>query len=280
MLFYTHHDTRNNHIHIVSSRVGTDGRKIPDRFEAIRSQRILSVLLGRDPGEMFGKAVDKALSYRFSTVAQFMLLMEGQGYRGRRQGEGIGFFRDGTMKGSVPLSLLQSRAASYRLDVRERERIRAMISRHAAAFDKALVSKDASRKDGSPKWQSEQTRHLHRRYGLEFVFFAGKGHQRPYGYLVIDHGRRSVIKGGEILPLGQLTGEAPIRNQRTPMSGHGRMSEPSEGDSVLGTKASNQGSGIIAMADSLVRHVMEDSGRDARNEEAHTRRRRNRGRKN
>jgi hypothetical protein len=52
---FTHHDTRNNYIHIVTSRGGQNARKIYDRFEAIRSQRILHDLLGRDKGEHFRK---------------------------------------------------------------------------------------------------------------------------------------------------------------------------------------------------------------------------------
>ncbi len=58
--------------------------------------------------------------------------------------------------------------------------------------------------------QSELTRHMHLKNGLEFVFFTGKGHQRPYGYAVIDHAKKTVFKGVDILSMGELTGKNPI----------------------------------------------------------------------
>jgi hypothetical protein len=206
MLLYTHHDTRHNHIHIVTSRVGRDGRKVPDRFEAIRSQRILMELLGRDAGDHFKKAVEKALSYRFSTVAQFMLLMESQGYKGLRRGDGVSFIRHGTVQGAVPLSVLDSRSAAPRIGASDRGRVRALILRHADQHDRTLQAQTAGKYGGDMRWQSALTRHLHGRYGLEFVFFTGKGHAKPYGYAIIDHANKVVFKGGDVMGMPELTG--------------------------------------------------------------------------
>lgn len=49
ILIYEHHDTKNNHIHIVSSRVGINGKKIKDNFEGKRANQYLNAILNREP---------------------------------------------------------------------------------------------------------------------------------------------------------------------------------------------------------------------------------------
>lgn len=40
LLVYAHHDTPNNHIHVVTSRIAPDGHRISDKFEKKRSREI------------------------------------------------------------------------------------------------------------------------------------------------------------------------------------------------------------------------------------------------
>jgi hypothetical protein len=271
MLFYTHHDTRNNHIHIVSSRVGTDGRKIPDRYEAIRSQRILLDLLGRDAGEQFRKAADKALSYRFSSMPQFMLLMEGQGYKGSRKGESLEFFKYGTVQGSLAVSIVASRIAGHRVIHSETGRIRAMIWRESHGLDNTLQDHGRKGEGGPPVWQSELTQHLQRKYGLEFVFFTGKGHQRPYGYAVIDNVKKAVYKGSEIVTLGRMIGVQSV-GYRPFVSSAAEREEGGSRDIPIDRSAPL----LSDMADDLLKKIIKDSETDVRREEGQSRKRRSR----
>lgn len=50
-LIYFHNNTANNHIHIVTTRVEKDGRKISDKFEKERELRILNDILGVDENQ-------------------------------------------------------------------------------------------------------------------------------------------------------------------------------------------------------------------------------------
>ena len=45
LLIYAHTDTKNNHIHIVSSRIDSDSREILDSYEGIKANKILTDLL-------------------------------------------------------------------------------------------------------------------------------------------------------------------------------------------------------------------------------------------
>jgi hypothetical protein len=68
-----HKDTGNNHVHLVSSRVGKDGKQINRDYEKVRAVRNLNKVLG----------YDFAMQYRMSTKAQFYLVLENQGFLGR-----------------------------------------------------------------------------------------------------------------------------------------------------------------------------------------------------
>ena len=79
LLIY-HKDTANNHVHIVSTRIGRDGKKIADAFEKIRAYKFLNQILGENEQHTLAQHVQQALSYSFSTRTQFALLLEQHGY--------------------------------------------------------------------------------------------------------------------------------------------------------------------------------------------------------
>jgi hypothetical protein len=83
-----HKDTDNNHVHIVTTRVGKDGVKINSAYEKIRALKCLDNVLG----------YPLAMQYQFSTRAQFYLILEsfglaGKDYDGQKLDEKIGQFR-------------------------------------------------------------------------------------------------------------------------------------------------------------------------------------------
>lgn len=76
-LIVYHKDTDNNHVHVVSVRVGKDGKKINSAYEKLRAIGSLKEVLG----------VEKAMAYTFSTRAQFFMVMESLGLPGKEVDE-------------------------------------------------------------------------------------------------------------------------------------------------------------------------------------------------
>ena len=87
-LIYHHADTDNSHIHLVSTLVDKQGTKVDDSFEKIRSQQVLQEILQLDPAYDMKSGLEEALNYRFSTEAQFRLLMELKGFHLREKKHG------------------------------------------------------------------------------------------------------------------------------------------------------------------------------------------------
>ena len=79
-LIYAHHDTDNTHLHIITSRVAPDGRKIAHSHERRRSQEVIDRILGNDRKKKTEDDIDAARQYTFSSFAQFKAFMVSIGY--------------------------------------------------------------------------------------------------------------------------------------------------------------------------------------------------------
>ena len=235
LLIYAHTDTRNNHIHIVSSRISPNGRKIPDTYEGLKANRILSEMLQLDTQQDCKQAIKESLTCRFSSVAQFILLMERKGYDCRPQQHQINFYKHGTMQGSLPSSIVTQRVAEYHIVPGEISRIRALVLKYKTTYDNALQKEGNRYPQKSVNLSSPMTRFLHQRFGLEFVFFTGKKHDKPYGYAIIDHGLKTLYKGGDIMSLGQLTGLSTEQKSLMPVNTENKRPKGRENEQDDGT---------------------------------------------
>ncbi|MCG8311068.1 MAG: relaxase/mobilization nuclease domain-containing protein [Cytophagales bacterium] len=78
-LIYFHGDTQNNHVHMVSTRIDKNGNKVNDRYEKIRSQKVIQMILGQNVSHEVRPAFDRSMGFNFSTKAQMKLLLEQEG---------------------------------------------------------------------------------------------------------------------------------------------------------------------------------------------------------
>jgi hypothetical protein len=156
-LIVFHKDTANAHVHMVSTRISRDGKKINSAFENRRAIANLNRVLG----------YEFAFQYRFSTKAQFMMLLESRGFAGTDPDE----------------QKIQEQTGRYQTD-----KVR------AAEICKLLMDlKDL------PDFKDR----LKEKYDIELMFHASEG-KKPYGYTIIDHSAKTVFKGSEVLPLKEL----------------------------------------------------------------------------
>ena len=160
-LIVYHKDTENNHVHMVTTRVQRDGKKISSAFEKVRAVQNLNKVLG----------YDFALQYSFSTRAQFLTLLENEGFLGIDPNE----------------KLIQAKINQYVPD------------KNRAAAIKAILEKVKN----DPHFQSV----LKEQYHIDLVFHAAEG-KKPYGYTLIDHDEKKVFKGREVYLLKELLNEA------------------------------------------------------------------------
>ena len=186
LLVYGHTDTDNTHIHIITSRVAPDGRKIDHKHERVRSQRVVERLLGNDINEKARRDMEEALSYKFASITQFKALMNSLGYECYDNEGVVSIKRGGAVCLKIPLEEISSHYRSTTFDRQRRRQLRAIFAKYRdlTANKKELADE------------------LKRKFGIELVFFGKK--DSPYGYMIIDHNKKAVINGGKIYPIKEL----------------------------------------------------------------------------
>lgn len=205
MIVYEHRDTNNNHIHIVTSRVDTKGKKINHDFEGRRANQIINNLLCLDTMQEYSKHIAAVLQYNFSTIAQMALLMENLGYDVNVKETEIFFYKHGMAQGSVNKNEMQNKIESDAVNKLSTAFIKAIIYKYQKEYSPVLALKNMPvYSTEKRKFESDLTNFLKSRFGLEFVFFTGKDKEKPYGYTCIDHTNKAVYKGSEIMKMEEL----------------------------------------------------------------------------
>ena len=193
LLVYAHHDTANNHIHIITSRVAPDGHKIDHHHEKRRSRAVTLEIMKEYTGQKQEPEVNDiakdALSYRFTTKAQFCAIMESLGYECKNDNEKpvVHLYRNGEELGTIRAQLIMQYALKEnKPDDKRRRQLRAILQK----YRNLSANKE------------ELDAHMKRKFGISLVF-VGKA-DTPYGYIVVDHKNKTVFKGGEFLSIKDL----------------------------------------------------------------------------
>ena len=193
LLIYAHHDTPNNHIHIVTSRVAPDGHKIDHTHEKRRSREITLKIMeefeGRRQEPEVSDIIKEALSYRYTSKAQFCAIMESLGYECKDDEEKpmVHLYRNGEELGTIQVQLIMQHALKEnKPDDKRRRQLRAILQK----YRNLSANKE------------ELAAHMKRKFGISLVF-VGKA-DTPYGYILVDHKNKTVFKGGEFLSIKEL----------------------------------------------------------------------------
>jgi hypothetical protein len=207
ILIYGHNDTNNNHVHIVTSRVGPDGKKINHDFEKLRAMAALNEILGVDVKDSLKRDIEDASKWNFGTKAGFLMIMEQKGYKITQGNEGYVFSKYGRSIDSIQ-ELPASKGINPVLRNKALERVKTVIGQQKER-DKSLFNLQLDKRTGL---YSCKLADVLQRQGYHLMFFQKDG-KLPYGFSVLDHNKKIVFKGSE-LGIGIKSFLTPERNEK------------------------------------------------------------------
>jgi len=211
ILIYGHDDTKHNHVHIITPRIDGNGKKISHHFEKKRANLILNNIIGTDYSKEVKNDIARVFAYHASTLPQYKLLFEQKGYNTKTDEQHLHLYKYGTHQSSISIQTIQEKIKQP-FDNKSKQ-IAALLYNYKKQYSAKLVA------DGDGKYstkkkdhQSNLTKFMQQRFGLQFIFFTSGSHTEPYGYLLIDHNQKTVYKGSEVMPLQTLLSDKFFSN--------------------------------------------------------------------
>ena len=186
LLVYSHYDTDNTHLHIVTSRVGPDGKKINDHNERRRSQEVINRILGNDTKKKVEKDFETAKQYTFNSLAQFKAIMSTMGYQTYEKEDTVYIKKGGKVQMKLPYEDFNELYKYGKVDKARARQLRAILLKYRdTCANKAELQKEMKAK-----------------FGVDIVFFGKK--DKPYGYILVDHNTKAVFHGARVIAIDKL----------------------------------------------------------------------------
>lgn len=238
---YAHHDTGNNHVHILSTRIRPNGLPISDHQDYRRLNEVTNRILSSD----MGKDIERIFSYDYQTEGQFLNILKAHGFKAEKERDGYRILKNGGKAGVISMHDILERISKD--DQRRKERaaqLRAILRKYKGEraegkcqnAENAKVQEQGKKKavkakmnpdirkihgsDGKPLTKEDQENlrlfidPLKTRFGLDIHFQKDRNGQ-VRGYSLIDHAERIGFDGSQIMKLSELIDFAP-KQQRQP----------------------------------------------------------------
>jgi len=159
------------------------------------------------------KNIENSLRNGFSTPAQFKMRHEAYGHARMLSVGGSNGSGSGREKGAVSLEQVDAKIGTFSKDIVRLAQLRAVFAKYRGQYDPAVVHVTAplpgNRSSAPSGYTSAMAQMLTDKFGGQIIFH-GKDGKPPYGYTVIDHSRKMVYKGKDLIPLAEFI--APSEN--------------------------------------------------------------------
>lgn len=232
---YYHHDTENNHVHILSTRIQPNGFPISDHQDIRRLNECANRILASD----IDKDIAHIFSYDYETEGQFANIIRSHGYKIGKVEDGYRLFKNGGNAGHITDNDIQrnlSKDSQKRKDWAKQ--LKAIIKKYKAeiaegkyqSLNSLEVSKSHKKKPKLPKLNSDIRKILDSNgkplseerqqqiqqlidmlktsFGIDVYFQKDKNGQ-VRGYGLVDHAEKIAFDGSTVMKLSELIDFTP-----------------------------------------------------------------------
>ena len=238
---YAHHDTDNNHVHILSTRIQPNGYAISDHQDIRRLNACANCILASD----INRDIERIFSYDYETEGQFANIVRSFGFKMEKSLDGYRLLKNGGDAGKISVGDIFKHIIKNSQKRKDRAtQLRAIIKKYKAeiaegkyqSLNSPEVSKSKKKKPTRPKSnpdikkildkngkplskeRQEQLQQLiftlKKSFGIDICFQKDKNRQ-VRGYGIVDHAGKIAFDGSKVMKLSDLIDFA-IKPERKP----------------------------------------------------------------
>ena len=225
---YSHHDTDNNHIHIVTTRIQPNGKPITDH----QDYRIINDCVNRLLSADINKWINEIFSFDFQTEGQFTNIARAYGYKVEKENDKYHFFKGGAEVGTLDADVILKHISGDSQQRKDRTaQLKAIIKKYKDKIAAGKIVKTEEQpkgrkkkpmppkenldikkildRDGKPLPKKTQEQFqlllnvLKTKFGVEVYFQKDKNGQ-VRGYGLVDHAGKIAFDGSKVMKLSEL----------------------------------------------------------------------------
>jgi len=232
---YYHHDTENNHVHILSTRIQPNGFPISDHQDIRRLNECANRILASDTD----KDIAHIFSYDYETEGQFANIIRSHGYKIGKVEDGYRLFKNGGDAGDISDNDVQNHLSKDSQKRKDRaKQLKAIIKKYKTEIAKGKyqslnnpeVSKSQKKKPKLTKVNSDikkildsngkplsEVRQQHIQQLLDIlkasfgidIYFQKDTNGQVRGYGLVDHAEKIAFDGSKVMKLSELIDFTP-----------------------------------------------------------------------
>ena len=227
---YAHHDTDNNHVHILSTRIKPNGFPISDHQDVRRLNACANRILSSD----ISQYIERIFSYDYETEGQFANIVKSFGFKMEKSLDGYRLLKNGGDAGNISIRDIFNHITKNSQKRQKRAtQLRAIIKKYkteiAEGKSQSLNSPEVPKskkkkpirpksnpdikkiidKNGNPlsKERQEQLQQLiftlKKSFGID-IYFQKDMNGQVRGYGLVDHTTKIAFDGSKIMKLSEL----------------------------------------------------------------------------
>ena len=237
---YAHHDTDNNHVHILSTRIQPNGYAISDHQDIRRLSACANRILSSD----INKDIERIFSYDYETEGQFANVVRSFGFKMEKSLDGYRLLKNGGDAGNISVGDIFNHITKNSQKRKDRAtQLHAIVKKYKTeiaegkyqSLNSPEVSKSKKKKPTRPKTnpdikkildkngnplskeRQEQLQQLiftlKKSFGIDVYFQKDKNGQ-VRGYGIVDHSGKIAFDGSKVMKLRELIDFAPKQDRR------------------------------------------------------------------
>ncbi|MCT2409983.1 relaxase/mobilization nuclease domain-containing protein [Chryseobacterium antibioticum] len=205
-----HSDTKNNHVHLVSTNVNVEnGKQMVHSYTKLKCQEALAKAEKNILGIDYNLKLENLLSYSCNNISQIQKLLKHNGFDSYIEDDSLSILYHDTKLRDIEIKNIKLTNGADRKSAKQ---VTAILNKYKEISNNKVfgIVNDNKVVD----WKSQLQKDLKTKFGFDILFSYSED-KTPFGYTLIDNKNKCVFKGSDIADMKNIFTFTDIKVDKT-----------------------------------------------------------------